>query len=328
MRAHMTAYAYFMAGRKVEAKTIAEPIHRRLHAFESLQRWDDAINDARWLTELEPHVADRWIDLGDMLHAVGRYDEATSAYKHLAQLDPAEAGWRLARVDKCTTGDVFSGMDWFEFEQAGEGWGQLQVENFRRAAELETPLYAAHRAQAGFDPARMTMRAHMTAYAYFMAGRKVEAKTIAEPIMQSLAAASLDGLSPPRRAGHLMNLATFQHLAGRPPEEIRTSLDKAYGMLDPAAHGHIDEYHRRQIAMYYALTLDDGDRAVEILRDALRYRHAPGEAECAWKVWRYPLVASIRDHEPFRELMRQHGVDVDRSVWDYPDAPPKPAVLR
>src|SRR5438105_2423441 len=93
------ALAQFSAGHFAEAQRIAEQIvaadpndARALHvvgaAAAQLGRTDEAIGRLRQATQMDPALADAWLDLARLLDAARRPDEALDALKHLARLRP------------------------------------------------------------------------------------------------------------------------------------------------------------------------------------------------------------------------------------------------
>jgi TolB-like protein len=295
----------------------SEPSHRLLHAYEWLGRYDEAIAVATDFSQREPFQQEWWQDLGDLLRAVGRFDEAQRAYERLVPLDERLAKNRLWGNRLCATGDLLQGIPRDQVEsQIGSIWDAAQLGFPARGLALAAAQWEKALAN-GLDPTRVTPPAHDYALALYLNGKREQARRIAEPIAARLAGTPLDDVQPPRRPYHFMNLATFGHLAGHPESELRAALDSAMRQFSPADVSPGAEHSRRQIAAHFAFTLADGERVVEILGDSLRRPSSDDTNGCPWGMWRDILYDPIRDYPPFRELMTQHGVDVDKGVYGY-----------
>jgi TolB-like protein/tetratricopeptide (TPR) repeat protein len=76
-----------------------------------------------------------------------------------------------------------------------------------------------------------------------------------------------------------------------------------------------DWVHARYwVALVFGM-LGDHVRATELMRDALRF---PSADISPWFAWSTREARTLRDYPPFREMMRSHGVDVDRPFGQGP----------
>jgi TolB-like protein len=297
-----------------------EPSHRLLHAYENLGRYDEAIGVAMDFSQREPYQKEWWHDLGDLLRAVGRFDEAQRAYERLIPLDEGLAKNRFWANRFCATGDLLQGIPRDQVEsQIGSIWDAVQLGYPVRGLELAKARWEKALAN-GLDPTRATPPAHDYSVALYLNGKPDQARRIAEPIATRLLSTPIDDVQPPRRPYHFMGRATFGHLAGRPETELRAALDSAMQQFPADDVSPLAEHSRRQIAAYYAFTLADGARVVEILGESLRRPSSNNVNGCPWSIWRDMLYDPIRDYPPFRELMARHGVDVGKGVYDYSPA--------
>ena len=62
------------------------------HAYEMLDRDNDAIKAYRQAIRVDPKYADGWYNLGDVYHRLKRYNDALEAYRQVVRIAP-EAAW-------------------------------------------------------------------------------------------------------------------------------------------------------------------------------------------------------------------------------------------
>jgi TolB-like protein len=297
--------------------------HRLVHALEQLQRWNEAFAMVeRWI-ELEPGQPEWLQDLGDFHLAHLRYPEARAAYTRLLPMDDPLARERLDFVTRCEFGDILPGRSLDEFaaeldQNTGRPEYALYLERPKLAADLARRRYETRIAR-GDDPA--TMPAVTGDYAWALAedGDLEGARRAMAPVIAKLSMIPFADLNPPRRADYHITLALNLAQGGADRDVVVAELDRAKALLRADDHSPRAEYSRRRIAAVYAFWLRDGASATAALRDAMRFPMNEGWYNfiCPWSIWRNPYFFPIRDQAPFRELMKRHGVDVDKGLEDY-----------
>jgi hypothetical protein len=251
------------------------------------------------------------------LTANGRYAEGWAAYERQLALDERRARRHLWRNRMCETGDLLQGetkASMLELDESSQAARMLDEPTL--ALERAARLYQARIAN-GSELRHLAGAGYEYAVGLHHAGRATEARGVLLPIARTYADALPDHISPPRRPLHFALAARLLHRAGEPEVEVRRMLELAQGSLRDGDYSPYAQEARRQLAASIAVSRIDDAWAMAVLTDSLQHPANTVFYTCPWAVWRNPEFRVLRDHEPFRALMREHGVDTEKGIEDY-----------
>ena len=250
-------------------------------SFMSLRELSEkAIEVGRRATELNPKLADahRW--LGSALLSLGRFDEAISAIREAARLEPDDAGVHqsLARAYWVGRGDIDAGIAELEHALAINpdlGYAHLQLGllyvlrgNYVKAERsCRVAIDLQERIMSGKEGLRIVGAYARLGYVFYLQGRYPEAIKIYEQGVATLANSDHALKERSLIELHTKLAATYQHMH-RPVDANRHFTEAVTRFERRIARGADDPATKYYIASLYGLQ-GNAEKAVRYLRESI-----------------------------------------------------------